>query len=121
MYHCLFFDFVGLCLSISKLQKITYIICLVLPDECHHYDGPHELDCLVALWLEGGCLEKGWKYPTNYSEQFNGTVNSNNLMLVTKTILIAGGLITLDNKLFLRCTLLNISLNKVHLKNNMIC
>jgi len=34
------------------------------PDACDTYEGPHDNQCYIALWLEAGCLEHGYSYPS---------------------------------------------------------
>ena len=35
------------------------------PIECSTYYGPHDVDCLQRIWLNVGCLERGFGAPAN--------------------------------------------------------
>ena len=39
------------------------------PFGCLNYRGPHDRLCLAAIWLEVGCIEEGYLYPTNMTDK----------------------------------------------------
>nr|XP_026695983.1 uncharacterized protein LOC108950895 isoform X20 [Ciona intestinalis] len=38
---------------------------IVFPDNCTSYHGPHFIDCLITIWKDVGCKEKGYRFPNN--------------------------------------------------------
>ena len=38
---------------------------LDFPSECRHYFGPHSVSCLLALWNNSECSERGAEHPYN--------------------------------------------------------
>ena len=41
------------------------MVDLEFPIACVSFGGPHSLDCLISLWIGGGCVMSGWKNPNN--------------------------------------------------------
>jgi len=39
----------------------------VFPEYCQLYFGPHSIDCVTSIWLNGGCIEEGYKNPSNFT------------------------------------------------------
>ena len=56
------------------------ITCLVFPDGCELYEGPHDdVSCYQALWNESGCISEGNQYPDQLSIVLNENYADQNL------------------------------------------
>ena len=45
-----------------------------------YYYGPYSTKCQIAIWVQAGCVEEGWNFPTYLSFQQNVSINSKNLL-----------------------------------------
>ena len=54
---------------------------LGFPYECQQYRGPHYQSCVATIWREIGCVEEGWKHPTNLTADQWGVLNNMDLRL----------------------------------------
>nr|XP_039272236.1 uncharacterized protein LOC120346535 [Styela clava] len=41
----------------------TYCLGVVYPSNCTNYYGPHDVECLITIWMSVSCLPEGYKYP----------------------------------------------------------
>jgi len=40
----------------------------VFPSDCHTFNGPHSLDCIVSSYMESVCLPDGLSHPKKLLE-----------------------------------------------------
>jgi len=58
------------------------MIFLEFPYGCQHYRGPHSPACVVTIWREVGCVDDGWKHPSNLTTEQWDILNNMDLRLV---------------------------------------
>ena len=52
------------------------------PDGCYSYEGPHEPECVLRIWLDGGCEVDGYLSPKNLTFDDNAALSNLNLRWV---------------------------------------
>ena len=54
-----------LLLSTLQVRNFLRLIFVAFPEECDRVDGPHSLQCLLAIYEQTECVEDGSAHPIN--------------------------------------------------------
>ena len=57
-------------------------ICVEFPLGCKTYRGPHDCECFRTMWKNVGCLETGWGFANNLTDQQRNFLDTKTIRLV---------------------------------------
>lgn len=77
--------------------QIAYFINVisVYPQNCTKFYGPHQLDCLVTIWINATCVVEGYKYPRKLSTSRLNELDTWNIRYFTHTSYVFKGVIVI--------------------------
>ena len=70
--------------SLKCVLKLNYFLS-EFPGSCSRYFGPNDKGCYSTIWMNEGCLDKGWKSPNNLTRPELLYLGTCNLRLVYKS------------------------------------